>query len=185
MRAEHLYQLPFSIVLLGRRYSLLLETEYRGLSVSLSRSLDLQKQLNRSRYRLGCGFGWAEGSMCCMVVHISTTWRTQLNHPCALVMWPFLSNYSDHLFTVWYDYFARQSLLMLIKIDLYDWSCHIYTPSSAFMSLMRRSLKILFQVWCAKNSLWTTVQFWLIGEVSEWVSSFLTAHQHIIGYSVP
>jgi len=77
-----------------------------------------------------------------MVVHIGTTWRTQLNHPCAVVTWPFLSNYYDHLFTVWYDYFALQSSLMLIKIDLYNWSCHMYRPSSAFMSLMRRSLKI-------------------------------------------
>jgi len=30
-------------------------------------------------------------------VHIGTTWRMRLNHPCAAAMWSFLSNYFDHL----------------------------------------------------------------------------------------
>ena len=49
------------------RCGLLLQTKYHGLSVilpvTLSYSWDLQKQLNRWSCRLGCGRGWAQGSM--------------------------------------------------------------------------------------------------------------------------
>jgi len=34
-----------------------------SLSVCLSQSSDLQKRLNRSRWRLGCTLGWARGTM--------------------------------------------------------------------------------------------------------------------------
>ena len=33
-------------------------------SVGLSQLLALQSWMNQSRYRLGCGLGWAQGIMC-------------------------------------------------------------------------------------------------------------------------
>jgi len=57
----------------------------------------VQKRLNRSTCRLGCGHAWAEGSICsiqlarrCQCAHttgrIGDTWRLWLNHPSAVVM---------------------------------------------------------------------------------------------------
>jgi len=58
--------LSLVVLLLGRiallrRYDLLLQTmEQRGLSVCLWRMWALEKWLNRSRCRLGCGLRWAQ-----------------------------------------------------------------------------------------------------------------------------
>jgi len=72
----------------------------------------VQKWLNRSRCRLGCGLGWADGSMCYMGAH----WRC-LNGSCLAAMrrsvtlicgaleeqlltYLLMSNYSDHLLSL-------------------------------------------------------------------------------------
>jgi len=39
-----------------------------------------EKWLNRSTCRLGYALGWAEGSICYIVVHTGATWRIRLNH---------------------------------------------------------------------------------------------------------
>ena len=48
-----------------------------------------QKWLNRSRYRLGCGLRWVQGSILDRV-HIVAACRTRLNRLCAAAMWPFV-----------------------------------------------------------------------------------------------
>jgi len=61
----------------------------------------VQKRLNRSICRLGCGLGWTEGSTSSIVLarwhqcdfiggHICATWRIRLNHPSAVVMRPYV-----------------------------------------------------------------------------------------------
>jgi len=60
----------------------------------------VQKRLNWSRFCLGYALGLAQGSMCYMEVHISTTWRIQLKHPCAAAICAFFSNYFDHLLPI-------------------------------------------------------------------------------------
>jgi len=42
---------------------------------------------NWSRCRLRCGLVWAQGSMCCMGVHIGATWRIRLKRPCSAAQW--------------------------------------------------------------------------------------------------
>jgi len=57
----------------------------------------VQKRLNRSICRLGCGLGWAEGSTSSTVFakwrqgahmggHIGATWRTRLRRWCGLML---------------------------------------------------------------------------------------------------
>jgi len=51
----------------------------------------VQKRLNQSRYRLGCGLGWVQGSTCYMGVHIGEyDWTVHVR-----LRWDFLSNYFD------------------------------------------------------------------------------------------
>jgi len=38
-------------------------TDWVAWSIGLSQSWAVQRRLNRSRYRLGCGLGWTQGSM--------------------------------------------------------------------------------------------------------------------------
>ena len=57
----------------------------------------VQTWLKRSRCRLGCGLGWAQGSIMLHGVHIGVIWRIQVNRPCssgsnkAAAMWPYIT----------------------------------------------------------------------------------------------
>ena len=66
----------------------------------------MQKRLNRSTCRLGCGLQWAEGCTSSIVFarwrqctlirgHAAGTCRTTLNHPSTAAM-RFMANYFDH-----------------------------------------------------------------------------------------
>jgi len=60
---------------------------------------DMQKWLNRSRCRLGCGLWWAEGSMCTwgtLSPSGECDWTVCLRRRCCL-----MSNYFDHLLLLW------------------------------------------------------------------------------------
>ena len=46
-------------------------------------AVSCEKWLNRSRCRLVCGLGWAQGCMYYMVVPIGATWRIRWNHSCS------------------------------------------------------------------------------------------------------
>ena len=56
----------------------------------------VQKWLNWSRCRLGCGLGWAQGSTSLIVFArwrqcaLGATWWIRLNHLSAVVMWPYV-----------------------------------------------------------------------------------------------
>ena len=64
----------------------------------------MQKRLNRSRCRLGCGLGWSKGSRLC--IKWGAHWR-HLTNTTKQFMYgsdaAFLSNYFDHLFYVSYS----------------------------------------------------------------------------------
>ena len=66
-------------------------------SVCLPRSWALQKQLNWSRFLLGCGLGWARGTKyyigCTLTQPGEYEWTVRVRLRCDLV-----SNYSDYLF---------------------------------------------------------------------------------------
>ena len=70
--------------------------------------LHVQKRMNRSRCRLGCGLEWTEGCTSSIVFsmwrqcalmgrHVAATWRIRLNHPSAAAM-RLMSNYFDQFY---------------------------------------------------------------------------------------
>jgi len=70
----------------------------------------VQKRLNRSICRFGCGLEWAEGCTCSIICarwrqcalmggHVAVTCRITLNHPSTAAM-RLMANYFDHLLSL-------------------------------------------------------------------------------------